>query len=411
MNIKSMAFAMLLFTGLSLSANTDCKEQLKSYLDLISCAEKRSPNIQSAELELKRSKEQIKASTQWRNPEISVQSVRGKLNSQTVSETDFSLGIPIELGGKISARSDLAESESSLAEALLFEAKAQIKTEVLLKLHRLRQLIHEQEIIDESISTFSKLVSQYAKRPSLSPEQQMNSAVFQMSKGDYELRKSESMDELLQLEAYFKLQLGLPLEALKKALPTPVSSWPQLKENSSARLSPAQRRLFAELDTAKAELSMAESEAWPTLTLGPSLKIQEDAGQKNNLIGFNVSLPLPLFNLNGSAKAAARAKVDLNLVQKDIGLTEQKLKKAELTQTYEQTIKVLKSSLSHDEIEKRHQQIERQFQKGVIPSSLVIEAHRTMLDLERSRHNRELKAVESFMMIHTINGTILEVQL
>lgn len=411
MNTHSMAFAITVFIGLSAFANTDCKKDIKSYLDLISCAEKRSPIVQDAELELIRSKEQIKASTQWKNPELSAQSFSGKINSQKVSETDISLGIPIELGGKISARGNLAESESHLADALLFESRSQIKTEVLLKLHRLRQLLHEQEIIDESISTFSKLVNQYAKRPSLSPEQQMNSAVFQMSKGDYELRKSESMDELLQLEAYFKLHLGLSIETVKKALPPSVTAWPAIKETKTSQLSPAMRRQQAQLDAARASLSMAESESWPTLTFGPSVKLQEEDGQRNNLYGFNISLPLPLFNANGSGRSAARAQVDLSQNQKEIGLNEQELKKEELLKTYDQIVKVLKTSLSHDDIEKRHQQIERQFQKGVIPSSLVIEAHRTMLDLERSRHSREIKAIESFMMIHTIEGTILEVQL
>lgn len=404
-----VATAIIVFISAFARAN-DCSS-IKSSSDVIECAIKKSPDIQSAELELKRSQEQITAAGQWQNPELSVQSVSGTIDSDKRQETDISLGIPIQLGGKIAAREIAARSESLLAEALLFEAKAKIKTEVSLKLHRLRQLLHEQEIIDESIGAFSKLVTQYSKRPGLSPEQQMTLSVYQLSKGDYELQKSESMDELLQLNAYFKMQVGLSVDQLKKHLPASLKSWPLVKVIDSKKLSPAQQRLMAELESSKASLAAAQSEAWPTLTVGPTVKLQKESNQSNSLVGFNASLPLPLFNLNGGAKAAAKAQVNLSETKKNIGLLEQQLKQDELLSTYNQAVEFLKTSLSHEDIERKHKETDRLFNKGVIPSALVIEAHRTSLDLEKTRHARELKALESLLNIYTLDGSIMEMHL
>ena len=60
---------------------------------------------------------------------------------------------------------------------------------------------------------------------------------------------------------------------------------------------------------------------------------------------------------------------------------------------------------------RRHEQAEKLFIKGVVTSSIVIETHRTSYELERSRHERELKALESMLSLYAIDGTIMEVEL
>ncbi|MGE4108232.1 MAG: TolC family protein [Bacteriovoracia bacterium] len=400
----------LLFAGVSY-ADVPCKERIESYQDVIACAETRSPEIQSAQLELEKAKASVGAAGQWRNPEFSAERAQGHLGDEYRSETGLSLGIPIELGGKISARTAVAEGNVGASEARLFEARARVRAQTLLRLYRLRQAYHEQEIIDEAIGTFSKLVAQYSKRPNLSPEQQVSSSVYQLSKSEYILKRSETSDEIASLDAYFKLNLGFTAEQLKKYLPASPKAWPSLQSSKAMGLSPRQRVLQAEVDTANAELSLAKSEAWPTLTVGPSVKMQLEAGQSANLWGVNMSLPLPLFSLNGGAKATATAGVMLSEARLQVGVRDQALRREQLVRLYDDSVKVLGGSSSHEEIEKRHSDAERMFARGIIPSALVIEAHRTSLDLERSRHERELKTLEALLEIYTLEGTILETNL
>ncbi len=410
--MKQLLFLVLFLFLASVQVFAEAKcTAPSSYRDLIACAELRSPEVLNAQVEIIRSKALIDSAGQWRNPELSAETFQGKVGGQNESETDVSLGVPIEIGGKISARKDVARSGLEFSQAKLYEARARIRTQILLKMHRLRQVTHEQEIADEAIRTFSKLIGQYAKRPGLSPEQQISFSVYQLSKSEYELKRSNTVEEILNLDAFFKLNLGMGAEEIRSVLPASPKSWPKIATSENVRPSPKQQISQAELKTARAELSLAQSEAWPTVMVGPSLKMQTQGGQSNNLVGVNVSLPLPLFNVNGGAKAAAAAGVKLGETRNEIGLREQALRREELRKGYEQSVKAITESLSHENIEKRHQDADRLFSKGVVPSSLVIEAHRTSFELEKTRHEREIRALEAFLDLNTIDGNILEVSL
>ena len=410
--MKRWHYLMLILVSLSPRAYAESKcASPNSYQDLIACAELQSPEIQSAQLEVDRSKALIDAASQWQNPELSAETFHGQVDGEHRQETDISLGIPIELGGKLSARKEVAKGGFSLAEAKLYEARSKVRAQFFLKLHRLRQVTHEQEIADEAIQTFSKLIGQYAKRPGLSPEQQIAYSVYQLSRSDYELKRSSTVEEILGLETFFKLHLGLSLDQVRGFLPDSPKAWPKLALPVNAKLSPQQQRFQAELATAKAELSLAQSEAWPTLRIGPSVKRQQEAGQSNDLMGINLSLPIPVFNLNGGARAAAASGFRQNELRREFGLKEQTLRREELQKVYEQAVRVMKESLSHEDIEKRHRDAEKLFTRGIVPSSLVIEAHRTSFDLEKTRHERELRTLETLIEIYTLDGNILEVGL
>lgn len=404
-----VAILIALALGHGLARAEACVNPPHSQQDVIHCAEARSPAIQNALLEVERARAQIGAAEQWKNPEIAIDSYNGKVGSERRSETEIGLGIPVELGGKLSSRRAVAEGGLAEAEASLFEVQAQMRTTLFLRLHRLRQITHELEVIDESISTFKKLVSQYGRRPKLSPEQELSSAVFRMAQSEYDLKRAEIQDEIATLDSYFKITVDTSIDQLKDILPQSPKAWPKIASGFQRGRSPQFQILNAQLKTAQAELSLAQSESWPTVTLGPSMKLQSEAGRSDTLYGFNLNLPIPLFNVNGAGRRAAATGVALFEARRSFGETAQQNQREELLKSYQQSVAVLMTSLSHQQIEKQHGEAERLFLRGVVPSSLVIEAHRTFVELERSRNQRELKALETLMSIHTLDGTQPEV--
>lgn len=410
MHFKIIAFVLILTSPWSGYAQQSCAGQPKTYQDILRCSVQMSPEVQRAELELAHARSQIGAASQWRNPELSVDSVQGGSGSDQKSETGINLGIPIELGGKISARTSIAESSVARAEASLYQVKANVRATTLLKLHRLRQLSHEQEVVEESITTFAKLVTQFSQRFKLSPEQEISVAVFKMSKSEYDLKKTEVLSELNSLNSYFQTTIGLGMSSIMAMVPQSPKTWPKMENSQNPKDSPKMLAAKADVRIAQANLNLAESEAWPTFTVGPSAKLQNESGRSSQLYGFNLSLPLPIFNTNGKGKAAAASGLKFAETSRNLALTEQGKIREELLRTYQQSIASLASTLSHDEIEKKHNNIERLFFRGVVPSSLVIEAHRTYVELEKSRNSRELKALEALMTIYTIDGNVLEVQ-
>lgn len=365
--------------------------------------------MQKASLEAQQARARVGAASQWQNPEFGVDSVSGTSGNEKEGETELSLGIPIELGGKISSRKEIAAGGVTLYEVRLTEAKAKARGAALLKLHRLRQVLHEQEVIDESVSTFSKLISQYAKRRGLSPEQEISASVFRMAKGDYDLKKVETQEELLSLDSYFKVSFGKKVEELKSLLPSSPKNWPKVDSDFSPGTSPAFKAAQAELAMAEGELSLAGSEAWPTVVVGPSMKMVKEGGNNKNQYGFNLSFPLPFFSLNGGNRAVAEAGVKVSEAAKSLAIVAEDSGRRELVKIYEQSVTVLASSLSHQEIEKKHAEVERLFLRGIVPSALVIEAHRTFVDLEKARNERELKTLSALLDIYTIDGKKLEI--
>lgn len=409
MVFRTLLALVVIATTFSAGAQEPCGTKIQTYQEVLRCAEEKSPEVKTARLALERARAQVDAASQWKNPELAAESVYGSSESESISETELSLGFPLELGGKRPARAAFAQGGAAEAEAVLLEAQARVRGAALLKLHRLRQTLHELEVIEESIATFTKLLTQYGRRPKLSPEQELSRAVFRMARSDYELKKTAVLDEVESLDTYLKTNLGTDIESLKKGLPPTPKAWPDLGSELMVTGSPRLKTLAAELQTAQAELSLANSEAWPTLTIGPSLKLQSEAGRSERLYGLNLSFPLPLFNMNGPGRAAATTGVKLAEVRKNVALVEQQRLVEELSRTYKNSVEVLASTLSHQEIEKKHADIERLFLRGTVPSALVIEAHRTFVELEQSRNERELKALEALVGIYTLTGEIPEV--
>jgi len=74
---------------------------------------------------------------------------------------------------------------------------------------------------------------------------------------------------------------------------------------------------------------------------------------------------------------------------------------------YEKAVAALRALGGRKALRDKHEQVEDFFERGLISSSLVIEAHRQMLDFTRSRHEHELAAVTALWRIRAIDGTIL----
>ncbi len=406
MRTLTLVYCVLFLSSVA-EAQMDCKK-FSSYQDILQCAEERAPEARKAQLEAEQARARIGAAGQWRNPEVTVDSVSGTVGGQKQGETEFALGIPLELSGQISSRRAIAEGGAALADLRFTMAKANARADALLKLHRLRQLTHEREVIEESIATFAKLISQYAQRKGRSPEQEISASVFRMAKSEYDLKKAEIQDELAGLDSYFGVALGKRVDEILAFLPPSPKAWPKVAESFVPGTSPAFLAAQAELNSAEAELSLANSEAWPTLTVGPVMKILKEGGESKNLYGFNVSLPIPFFSLNGGNKDAATAGVKVSAAAKNIASATEDSARRELVKVYQQSVTVLTSSLSHQEIEKKHSDIERLFLRGILPSSLVIEAHRTFVELEKARNDRELKAVAALAGIYAMDGKKLE---
>lgn len=395
--------SVLMFVGAA-HAEVNC-DKVSNYKDVIECAEARSPEVAKAEGSLKEKAARVDAAAQFANPSISLSSVSGTIDSDRKVETDVALSFPIELGGKRAARKKVASVEEARAQWNLYRTKAEVRKEVAIKLLRIKQIERELGLVDESVSAFTKLVKQYEGRPARSPEQDVSLTVFKIAKSEYDLKKTEYDEELLTLESYFLITTGLGLKDLKAVSLPAVSTWPTPADrNENLKASPMYISAEYDVQAAQGEFDKEAGDSWPTMNIGPSAKMTRDSGRDFQQYGFNLSMPIPVFNANGAGRAAARAAVLTAEQRRNIALKQLEAERALYKTTYTRAVASLKDTPSGRVLEDKHKKIENLFLKGVVPSSLVIEAHRSLVDFEKARNDHELKALGALFNIQLIDG-------
>lgn len=396
--LKSMLpiLVTLMFCSLSEAQKDHCASAM-SYQQIIQCAEEQSVQVQNAKASLKINTSLKQAAQQWKNPELSV---------EKFSDTDVMLQFPIELGGKRSSRLEFANAQHFKAANEVALARNEARKEVRLRLERLRQVYEELALVTESLQTFSKLVKQYEGRPTLSAEQKVSLNVYKLAKGDYVFRKLEQEEELQELNVYFQLNLGLTASALKKLNLSKVTKWPAISDEAvDFKGSTQMVALRGDVDLARAELSSAQANAWPELRIGPSLKILSDRSESERpLWGMNLNLSLPILSLNGGVKSAALNALQASELKVQLAERALKTQRDSLVEQYRQSVRILENPEFSQSMEEKHQQIESLFIRGVVPSSLIIESHRSMVDFDRSRNARILKALEIYLNVQSIDG-------
>lgn len=407
--LKKIVLVLVVWPFISSAQSADSCPTPTNYKQVIACAESKSPDVVRAELIAKEKNALTGVAGQYQNPELSVETFNGTIDSQQRSETDVSLAFPIELGGKRSARNQIASGAKFKADLELLQARAEVRKSVSLKLFRLRQITSEIEMVDESIQAFTKLVKQYEGRPALSPEQEVTLTVFKVAKSEYSFKKMDYDEELLSLASFFKVTTGLSIEELKKVLPPKVVKWPTAKNgNEKLNSSPLVTIYEAEIQIAKGELSKAQGESWPTLSIGPSAKLTKENGRDQQLWGANLSMPVPVLNANGAGRTAAALTVQGAEQRRDLAIKKLESDRMLLANSYRKSIEALEDPAAKQSLESKHKKVEGFFLRGLVPSSLVIEAHRSLVDFEKTRNERELKAIEAYLDIQFIDGDVVE---
>jgi len=340
---------------------------------------------------------------------MQVQSVYGSFGNEAQMQTQISLTQPLGLGGERSARVKEAEAKTSAAAGELRMSKADVTFQTVNYLHRLRQLLREKKIVEETLDTYRKLQRQYRARPALTPEQDVSLGTLEMAESDYFLKQAALLDEERKIAHFFHVSTGHSLEELSKVLPPVPKSWPEIAVVSDTnRPSPEVARLLSDKEVSVAELSIARAASWPDVRLGPMIMLDQEGDRKRNYFGFELDIPLPFFNLNGAGRAAASVGVAMSERAVDIQRREESHERNEQEQVYAAATRTLSLTPSVDKITQRHRVMEKQFLRGVVPSALILEAHRQLLELEKSRHERELTAIRALWTIYRIDGKILE---
>ncbi len=384
---------------------------LQSTTDIIQCALSFHPELQRSQFSFDQSAELEGIARQLPNPQFQGSSQTGKFLGDRIIDTTASLMFPIQVAGQRSSRIDKAIAEREMGSANLLKTREDVFVETASRLIRLRQLGVEMHLLEEALTTFRKVQGQYRVRPRLTPEQQTSLSVFQVAQGDYELRRASLQAELEAVKRTLAVSLGLvtfdPQEAL---LPKKRSAWPAISSSgvSSEFRGSAMKLAQTQLGIAQADMAIAQADSWPAFAIGPSLENENEGGLNRFSYGISLSFTLPILNQNGGGRAFARK--GLLLAETSLALRNRELSTERdiLLQRYKTATEALHRAPDSVEVERKHRALESHFERGVVPSSLVIEAHRQMVDLAKSQHEMELTATEALFRIRALEGRLFE---
>ncbi|GEM_PF-439492 len=377
--------------------------------DIISCALEFHPSIKKENYNLDISDQSLKKESQIPNPTLSSRYTQGKVEGKDVSELEANLAFVLELGGKRSSRQNYAKAQKGEAIANYDLVRAEVKQETILNLYRLRQVLEERNLIKESLTAFSKIISRLKNLPRLSAEQEASLMLFELAHEETKVNESELFEEEKKLEHYFHIATGHSLDEISDLLPAYPKKWPKIKlpvdKNSH---SVTTKRLKAKSDIALQELELQKSDAWPNLKIGPSLGIEKEGSVENKMIGFNIQLPIPLFNANGGGKAFARSKLIKAQRSMALSVAEENHERFEQLQVYQSAIRVLNKTMKRNLIEKKHQKIENMYLRGIISSSLYLDSLKQKFSYLKSRNSREMAAITALWNVYKYDGKIFK---
>ncbi|MBS1960192.1 MAG: TolC family protein [Bdellovibrionales bacterium] len=380
--------------------------------DFAACIESRSPDLMKARKDLESAENAVAASKRWLNPGINNQSLFTKNQGNQTYQLQFALLQPIEFGAKREYRRLGAQASQSTAEADYLDALQSSRELGYLGLYRLAQLKNERESLKEGVETFGKLIQQYASRPRLTPEQEVSLSVFKLSKSDYQLRLIALDRDEQNFLNELKIKSGLSEDRIR-AIQTPSAiKLPDLKPgNDGIETSPDVFRSRGELELAQSRYAGEKSEIFSDITIGPMVQFDADGPFKNTWYGFQINFPLPIWNQNGYGVAAASSALNGAEARHAYSLAKVRADHENLKRFYSELKKTLEAIPAQKELDEKHRRVEAQFFRGLVSSALVIEAHRSLIDFQRTRHEAEINAMKALWSIYKNEGRVEEIRL
>lgn len=377
--------------------------------DILNCALKNHPHIIDAQYQANRDQKLVNIARQIPNPEVEGRILTGKNGNDTALNSETTFLTTWEIGGKRKARKNQAKILGQQSLIAVEENRESVALQTVVSLYRLRQIRTELARVSETITTFDKILNTFKERPKLSPEQEVAFTSFELALEEYKLIKVLLIQEQSNVAYFLELATHVPLTKLQNYLPPFKTKWPTVQ----AQVNPAdlsntvltQAKLGQE--GAQADVKIAKSKTWPDLKIGPSFDTESLDNTTQVSGGISLSLPLPILSQNRGEKSYAHANklwAD-NYFEQTIRniILERKIQ----LQRYTTAVKALKQIQSPYQLVAKHENIESLFERGLVSSQLVIETHRQLYEITKSRNEQELTAIDALWRLFILDGRFL----
>ncbi len=314
------------------------------------------------------------------NPELELAPGVGFTNS------NFVLGQSFDLSGRRSAQTKVAEAESKVASAELFQTRLQIAESVLSVYAEFLWSVEVEASAAQSVIAAEQILAGVEKRIGIG-----EAPAVQRTRAEVELLRTK------QAHTEAKAKHASNLAALNNALGLPLaentsaSGWLKIAENASSALTqrPEALRARANIESARASEDEARSLGRPTIFAGvaaDSWSLNRSPFRSENL-GFQVSLKMPIFDRGENRFALRSAELlrkgrdaDLEGVERQIKL---EVEQASIARTAASQVASSYASGIVPKAEEMLSVMRQGYESGLVNFLEVLEAQQTLSRLRR----------------------------
>jgi len=383
---------------------------------LVAEALEKNPELKFYEAELAAARAGRKSAGLWANPEVSGSIGQKRVTTGGLSEEGLawsaSVVQPFEWPGRIGLRKAIANRDIELAELGYQRFKVALASRVRTLAYGLFAAQEKSAAASEVAERFKALREVLIQRDPAGLTPLLETRVIEATELNSQRKASEA--QLAAESALLELnQLrGKPADT-RVAIAQSQLHFRPLEERESL-LALARTNNF-ELRTRTTELAqqgfrvdLAKNERYPAISVGPSIS-EENAGDRERIIGVAVSLPLPLWNRNSGnievAKARqTQAEVSLQVTEREI---QHQILAAALT--YETKLREMSrwrpDSAQH--FKEAAELADRHYRLGAVPISTYVELQQQYLEAVESLLDTKREALEAASQLELLTSVSL----
>ncbi len=356
---------------------------------LVSETLEKNPELKFYEAEIDAAKGGRRTAGSFANPElgggVGQKSIRGAGLDAEGTAWSVSLMQPFEWPGRIGLRKAIANQDIELAKLGLQRFKAALTGRVRVLAYELFAAQEKARAATEVADRFTALREVLLQRDPAGLTPLLESRVIEATELNSQRRATDAL--LASQTALLELNQirGTAPDAQVLVKEARLSFRPP--EDRETLLNLAQTNNFelrlrtVELTQQGFRVDLAKNERYPTVSVGPTFS-QERAGDREQIIGVGVSIPLPLWNRNkGNIDSAvarqAQAQVSLNVTAREV---QRKVLEAALT--YETKRREMErwrpDSIQH--FKEAATLADRHYRLGAVPIATYVELQKQYLD-------------------------------
>ena len=380
---------------------------------LVAEAREKNPELKFYEAEIAAAKAGRKTAGLWANPEVSGSVGQKNVRSSGVNSDGAAWSVtvaqPFEWPGRLGLRKAIANHDIELAELGYERFKVALAARMRALGYTLFAAQEKASAAREVADRFKALRETLVQRDPAGLTPLLEFRVIEA--GELTSQRTASLAELAKQSALLEINqlrgqppgTGLSVEQTDLAFRSLDATETLL---ALARTNNFELRLrTVELAQQGFRVALAKNERFPTLSVGPSYS-EENAGDRERIIGIGVSLPLPLWNRNqGNIQSAqarqVQAETSLYVAQRD---AERQVLQAALS--FETKLREMSKwrpdSVQH--FKEAAELADRHYRLGSVPIATYVELQTKYLEAVESLLDTKLEALEASQNLELLTG-------